>query len=778
LPLQKIKFMYSKNLHVNKWRWSFILLLLSSFASIIVEAQTVITSSDISVPAGNDAPMAVAFHPVYQRYYASSGGGGGSTVATSTSAGVLIGTTSHNFDNRGLWYNSTTNRIEGSRFSADIIGYYPMDVNGTLNGNVVTITTGSFSTDGQQGATYNSAANEYLIRVTSGSNIVRRYSVTGSLLGTITVNFPSGSNFQTNHVQYTGIAGRELGFYDYTNKRFYTFSIAGGNFSHYYQLPATAPAISTWGFSYANGRVFLHNGSLWLGYPVQVCTPPTITSTTSSNRCGTGTLTLTAAASAGTINWYASATGGTSLATGTSFITPSLNSTTTYYVDATLNGCSSARTAVTATVGSGPVINVQPASTSVCQGASSTLTVSSTGTGTITYQWRKNGVNINGANTNTYAINNMSASDTGSYSVVITDSCSSLTSSIALVSLNTVAAPTVANGSICASSGSLTLTNTSTVPSGYNTKWYDNAALTTLLSTGTSYTRTYTVTDTLYVRNEATGTLLSGVNAIDHNNLTGDDRGGIAVTQDFVYYFGDNNIARYNASNLTGARQLPLHATLFATYGANGTLYSFGNATGPFVGTSAGTATHLWRVDTGLTTIAGSSVALSASVNFSGILAPGPDFVIIGGSTLVKVNTLTGAVTTLTTGASALSPNGSESWGAYGFATLEGGNHYITYRPSSLYNAGIAKFHVEGNTNTPVFDPVNPNGFSVFSDMAAIAYSPWNSRVYFHHEGGTSYTAYSNCNSWFSIKYYINYASKPLWNRHSNFNSCCKCRYY
>jgi hypothetical protein len=86
---------------------------------------------------------------------------------------------------------------------------------------------------------------------------------------------------------------------------------------------------------------------------------PTITGTTPASRCGTGTVTLGATASGGTINWYAAATGGTSLGTGTSFITPSITTTTTYYVDATLNDCTtSSRTAVIATVNNLPTTPV------------------------------------------------------------------------------------------------------------------------------------------------------------------------------------------------------------------------------------------------------------------------------------------------------------------------------------------------------------------------------------------------------------------------------------
>jgi hypothetical protein len=65
-----------------------------------------------------------------------------------------------------------------------------------------------------------------------------------------------------------------------------------------------------------------------------VCTIPIITDTLPSSRCDAGTLTLSAIPSAGEINWFADATGGVSLYTGTNFTTPSLSSTTTYYAEA------------------------------------------------------------------------------------------------------------------------------------------------------------------------------------------------------------------------------------------------------------------------------------------------------------------------------------------------------------------------------------------------------------------------------------------------------------
>jgi len=60
-----------------------------------------------------------------------------------------------------------------------------------------------------------------------------------------------------------------------------------------------------------------------------------IVSTTPGLRCGTGTATAGATGSAGTtIKWYANASGGSALGTGTNFTTPSITATTTYYAGA------------------------------------------------------------------------------------------------------------------------------------------------------------------------------------------------------------------------------------------------------------------------------------------------------------------------------------------------------------------------------------------------------------------------------------------------------------
>jgi gliding motility-associated-like protein len=104
-----------------------------------------------------------------------------------------------------------------------------------------------------------------------------------------------------------------------------------------------------------------------------------ITETMPASRCDSGTVTLQATSSNGTVNWYDAATGGTLLTTVNTYTTPFLSATTTYYVDA---GCSN-RTAVTATINTIPTITTTNSPVSRC------------GSGMVTLQATTNVGNIN-----------------------------------------------------------------------------------------------------------------------------------------------------------------------------------------------------------------------------------------------------------------------------------------------------------------------------------------------------------------------------------------------
>jgi Ig-like domain CHU_C associated/Secretion system C-terminal sorting domain/Fibronectin type III domain len=73
-----------------------------------------------------------------------------------------------------------------------------------------------------------------------------------------------------------------------------------------------------------------------------LCQPPALLSTTEATVCPGNTATLSATADTGaTINWYNSANGGTAIATGNSFTTPSINSTTSYWATASTGSLTS-----------------------------------------------------------------------------------------------------------------------------------------------------------------------------------------------------------------------------------------------------------------------------------------------------------------------------------------------------------------------------------------------------------------------------------------------------
>jgi hypothetical protein len=98
-------------------------------------------------------------------------------------------------------------------------------------------------------------------------------------------------------------------------------------------------------------------------------------------------------------------------------------------------GASVTSTAATLTVSSATVITSNPSNQTLCQGANATFTVAATG-GSLTYQWRKNGVNIVGATSTNYLIASVGAAEAGSYDCVVTSACGTQTSTAAILTVN------------------------------------------------------------------------------------------------------------------------------------------------------------------------------------------------------------------------------------------------------------------------------------------------------------------------------------------------------
>ncbi|QOJ14466.1 MAG: immunoglobulin domain-containing protein [Planctomycetia bacterium] len=100
------------------------------------------------------------------------------------------------------------------------------------------------------------------------------------------------------------------------------------------------------------------------------------------------------------------------------------------------NSCGSAiSNPAVVTVLAATVITDHPDPASACVGGMASFSVSATGQGTLSYQWKRNGTNV-GTNSPTLTINPVGAGDAGNYTCVVTGECGPATSNAAALSIS------------------------------------------------------------------------------------------------------------------------------------------------------------------------------------------------------------------------------------------------------------------------------------------------------------------------------------------------------
>jgi len=150
--------------------------------------------------------------------------------------------------------------------------------------------------------------------------------------------------------------------------------------------------------------------------------------------------------------------------------------------------------AATLTVNVPPSITTQPANQTVTAGQTATFSVAATGTGTMSYQWKKNGANIGGATSTSYTTPATIASDNGAqFTVTVTDNAGNVTSNAATLTVNVPASITTqpANQTVTAGqTAKFSVTASGTAPMTY--QWSKNGT-TIGGATAASYTTPATV---------------------------------------------------------------------------------------------------------------------------------------------------------------------------------------------------------------------------------------------------------------------------------------------
>ncbi|MBS1811295.1 MAG: hypothetical protein JST84_24235 [Acidobacteria bacterium] len=320
-------------------------------------------------------------------------------------------------------------------------------INGSSNATVNGVTISGLSIDASGNLTAIVAA---ACGATNASFILRvidscQSSTEATLTVTVDPNLPAVT---TQPQSQTACAGLPVSF---------TATIAGAGLSYQWRKDGTpiagatsstlsiAAATAADAGSYdlvastACGSVTTNAATLTINAPTTITTQPT-----AQTACVGGNATFSVAAT-GTGLLYQWRKGGVNIAgaTNSSLALTNITAADAANYDVVVTGSCGTVTSQPAalTVNDATIINTQPVNQTVCVGAATSFSVTASGTN-LSYQWRKNGTAIPGANAATYNLVSAAAADAGSYDVVITGTCNTLTSSAATLIVNPATAIT------------------------------------------------------------------------------------------------------------------------------------------------------------------------------------------------------------------------------------------------------------------------------------------------------------------------------------------------
>ncbi len=165
---------------------------------------------------------------------------------------------------------------------------------------------------------------------------------------------------------------------------------------------------------------------------------------------------------------------------GTNSPTLSFNNTTGNdagsYTCVVTGSCGNATsTAAVVTINPATAIGTQPQGQTLCAGSTLTLTVAATGTGNLSYQWKRGTTNV-GTNSATLTVNSITANDAGQYTCLVTGGCGNATSNAVTVTVNPATAVTNQPVGQSACVGSNVTFNVSAAGIGLLYEWRKNGA--------------------------------------------------------------------------------------------------------------------------------------------------------------------------------------------------------------------------------------------------------------------------------------------------------------
>jgi subtilisin family serine protease len=221
-----------------------------------------------------------------------------------------------------------------------------------------------------------------------------------------------------------------------------------------------------------------------------------------------------------------------------------------------------------------------------------------------------------------------------------------------------------------------------------------------------------------------------GSAVVDHESLTGDDRGGIAVGTDRVFVTGDKRTASYALPDLTDGVAHNRRMEALCSDLNSGTLYTLARNGVEVAG--EGMVNQLMELDPVTGSLA-SIVPLAMPVTMafgSGIFSGSGRILLHNGSRVYDVRVPSGDVIDM--GAMALPAwRASDNWAIWGVAEEFGGQLWVAYRSDA--GSAIVRSPVPAGPEQTIAT------FSDLSDMASWTVAPVHNRWYFHHESSSQF---------------------------------------
>jgi gliding motility-associated-like protein len=379
--------------------------------------------------------------------------------------------------------------------------------------------TGGTAIAGQTNSTYTtpviSTTTTYYVSINNGTCESTRTAVVATISTTPSAPTTTGNSSCGAAAITLSAAGATAGQY-----RWYTVATGGTAIAGQTNSTYTTPVISTTTTYYVSINNGICEGAR-APVTATINTVPSAPTTTGNSSCGAAAVTLSASGgTAGQYRWYTVATGGTAIAgqTNSTYTTPVISTTTTYYVSINNGTCESTRTAVVATINTAPVAPTTTGNSS-CGAAAVTLTAAGATAGQ--YRWytvATGGTAIAGQTNSTYTTPVISTTTT--YYVSINNGgCEGTRSAVTANILTLPIAPTTTNNSSCGTS-SITLTAAGGTPGQY--RWYTVATGGTAIAgqTNSTYTTPIISTTTTYYVSINNGTCESTRTAILASILT------------------------------------------------------------------------------------------------------------------------------------------------------------------------------------------------------------------------------------------------------------------